>query len=71
MTPHHALLRYHQRGATAILLIVELSALTIEGAPIGFIREGSANLLERLRGTLDIVSPSVIISEVMIVCNLE
>jgi len=43
----------------------------MEGASICFIREGSANLLERLRGTLDIVSPSVIISEVMIVCNLE
>ena len=43
----------------------------MEGASIRFIRKRSANLLERLRGTLYIVSPSVIVSEVMIVCNLE
>ena len=75
MTLLHTLRGYHQRGAAAILLMVVLSTLAIEGASIRIIiqvREGSAILLVvRLRGALGIVPPSVIVSEVMIVCDLE
>ena len=56
------------------MLIILLSTLTIEDASIHIIiqvRDGSSILMDRLRGALGIMPFSVILSKVMIVCNLE